>query len=112
MIHTQDIIKALINGGLTYSPEPPQPYAMRPVSVEKVAEVISGLLCSDSEQLNEIPSKGKRLYYAKRADLHFHYAQLALAEKDTTKHHDEMIQVQHFRGLAEQMDFENAVTNE
>lgn len=44
MIHASRIMNALINAGLTYSPEAGDPYPMRQVPCAQVAEVVIHLL--------------------------------------------------------------------
>ena len=62
--------------------------------------------CNDIESMG-IPHRegwGKKLYYAKRADLHFNLAQVAIANGDKAGHTEQMALVQKYRTLAEQME--------
>jgi hypothetical protein len=81
MIHTSEIMNALITNGLTYSPEAGDPYPMRALPAHQVARVVSQFLIDHHVPVNvdvtdePVPlGHGKKLYYEARAELH---AQLA-----------------------------------
>lgn len=53
MIHASKIMNALINAGLTYSPEAGDPYPMRQVPCAQVAEVIVHFLQDSGIQVEQ-----------------------------------------------------------
>lgn len=111
MIHTSEIMNALISNGLTYSPEAGDPYPMRSIPAYQVARVVSKFLIDHDVPVNvdvvgeadETASplgRGKRRYYEARAELH---AQLAAQADNPASREYHFNREREYRNMAGQM---------